>query len=213
MLIGLKCQNREGRSSRSADLILFSALVFLGEGWGGRERRGAHAKGGFGKGRAGRARPQSPTARVSIGTLFHKMQLTAADRRGLSKILISKAFSHRVSGRGPAGRGTRRGKKGKKKALSPAHPTRPRLLGGGVTGNESLLYFKRKREKRGKEKAGLVIWASEPRSLERQPGEGAPAAGSRPSRPARPLLLPQEEADRRRPRSARDGGHNHLPLF
>jgi hypothetical protein len=38
-----------------------------------------------------RTRPQSPTARVSIGT-FYKMQLTAADRRGLSKILISKAF-------------------------------------------------------------------------------------------------------------------------
>lgn len=61
-------------------------------GGGGGERRGAHAKRGFGEGRAVRTRPQSPTARVSIGTLFYKMQLTAADRRGLSKILISKAF-------------------------------------------------------------------------------------------------------------------------
>lgn len=69
MLIGLKCQNREGFSSRSADLILFSALVFLGGGGGG-ERRSAHAKRGFGEGRALRTRPQSPTARVSIGTLF-----------------------------------------------------------------------------------------------------------------------------------------------
>lgn len=46
----LKCQNREGVSSRSADLILFSALIFFG---GGREGEGsAHAKKGFGEGRA-----------------------------------------------------------------------------------------------------------------------------------------------------------------
>lgn len=55
----LKCQNREGVSSRSADLILFSALIFFfgGEERGrerGRGREGvesAHAR-GFGEGRA-----------------------------------------------------------------------------------------------------------------------------------------------------------------
>lgn len=60
MLIGLKCQNREGFSSRSADLILFSALVFLG---GGVEGKGGAPtpKGALGRGARcalGRRAPQ-----------------------------------------------------------------------------------------------------------------------------------------------------------
>lgn len=37
----LKCQNREGVSSRSADLILFSALIFFFFAGGGEKGRGA----------------------------------------------------------------------------------------------------------------------------------------------------------------------------
>lgn len=116
MLIGLKCQNREGFSSRSADLILFSALVFLGgRGKEGRPRQ----KGLWGGARVAHsaAEPHSPGF---YRNPFYKMQLTAADRRGLSKILISKAFLHRVSGRGLAGWGKR-----KKKVLVACLPTPP----------------------------------------------------------------------------------------
>lgn len=105
MLIGLKCQNREGFSSRSADLILFSALVFLGGwsgfffcsgfSWGGVEWRGKEGrprqKGLWGgaHGTHSAAEPHSPGF---YRNPFYKMQLTAAGRRGLSKILNRKAF-------------------------------------------------------------------------------------------------------------------------
>lgn len=77
----LKCQNREGFGSRSAALILFSALVFFFLGGWGRRGGGAHAKRGFGEGRAvriaaARAGPRGGRARVrvSIGTPFRRVE-------------------------------------------------------------------------------------------------------------------------------------------
>lgn len=213
MLIGLKCQNREGFSSRSADLILFFCSGFSwGMEWRRKEGR-PRQKGLWGGARAAHsaAEPHSPGF---YRNPFYKMQLTAAGRRGLSKILNSKAFCHRVSGRGPAGWGNRKKKKQKKGLVAwPPHPTA--TAGGGGTRNESLLYFKRK--KREKKQALLfprlncALWSG---TLEREHW----ARGAKSSPPAPGLsrlachLLPLEEADRR-PCRARDCGDNHLPLF
>lgn len=85
----LKCQNREGVSSRSADLILFSALIFfflvgrkgVGSGVGGGKGWRAPTQEALGRGARCKA-PQLPPgpsggrapARVSIGTPFRRLE-------------------------------------------------------------------------------------------------------------------------------------------
>lgn len=121
----LKCQNREGFSSRSADLILFSALVFFGER--GRPRRGL-----WGGARCAKRRIPgqdeggggAPWARVSIGTPFRRLDSPAARRQGLSKILISNHLTLRFREGPEAG--------ARKTAFSPAHPTRGAAGGEGM---------------------------------------------------------------------------------
>lgn len=81
---------------------------------------------------------------------FYKMQLTAAGRRGLSKILNSKAFCHRVSGRGPAGWGNREKKKQKKKRPCRLATPPDRDCWGGGQGMNRCFILKEKREKKSR---------------------------------------------------------------